>query len=124
MSGGAARPSGVVTLVQVQPNGLIIDNPGEGPAKHLYDASRRVEFDRLQISARGIEATLPSGERVLDIHHLDHPGKAYEDDDLICVGFSAHYDAMRREFGKGNRWGAGCNKVWGRLSCLPCQPLR
>ena len=100
MSGGAAQASGVVTLVQVQPNGLIIDNPGAGPAKHFYDASRRVEFDRLQISARGIEATLPSGERVLDIHHLDHPGKAYDDDDLICVGFSTHYDAMRREFGE------------------------
>jgi MOSC domain-containing protein YiiM len=56
--------------------------------------------DRLRIGVRGIEATLAGGERVLDIHHLDHPGKAYDDDDLVCVGFSAHYDAMRGEFGE------------------------
>ncbi len=93
------RPFGVVSLVQVQPDGLIIDNPGPGPAKHFYDADRRVEVDSLQISNRGIEATLDGGERVLDIHHLDHPGKQYDDDDLVCIGFSAHYDAMRREFG-------------------------
>jgi hypothetical protein len=99
MNEGAAQRIGVVSLVQVQPHGLIIDNPGSGPAKHFYDASRRVEVDRLQISKRGIEATLESGERVLDIHHLDHPDKEYDDNDLVCVGFSAHYDAMRREFG-------------------------
>lgn len=100
MSAGAARPFGVVSLVQVQPNGLIIDNPGPGPAKHFCDASRRVEVDRLQISDRGIDATLESGEHVLDIHHLDHPRTEYDNDDLVCVGFSAHYDAMRREFGE------------------------
>lgn len=37
---------------------------------------------------------------MLDIHHLDHLDKAYDDDDLVCVGFSAHYEAMRREFGE------------------------
>jgi hypothetical protein len=90
---------GVVSLVQVQPDGLIVDDPGPGPTGSFYDASRRVEVDRLQISRRGIEATLAGGDHVLDIHHLDHPGKKYADDDLVCVGFSAHYDAMRREFG-------------------------
>ncbi|MFQ5555284.1 MAG: MOSC domain-containing protein, partial [Acidimicrobiia bacterium] len=65
-----------------------------------YDAGRRVEVDRLEITPSGIEAALPGGERVLDIHHLDHPGKAYDDDDLVCIGFSAHYDAMRTEFGE------------------------
>ena len=37
---------------------------------------------------------------MLDIHHLDHPHKAYDDDDLVCVGFTAHYEAMRAEFGE------------------------
>ncbi len=76
---------GVVSLVQLQPSGLIIDVPGPSPIRSLYDASRRVEVDRLEISPRGIEATLPTGERVLDIHHLDHPDKAYDEDDLVCV---------------------------------------
>ncbi|MGI9644313.1 MAG: MOSC domain-containing protein [Ilumatobacteraceae bacterium] len=89
-----------MSLVQVQPDGLIVDAPGPGPERSFYDASRRVEVDRLHITGRGIEATLPGGDRVLDIHHLDHPGKAYGDDDLVSVGFSAHYDAMRDEFGE------------------------
>jgi len=78
---------------------LIIDLPEPAPVRSFYDASRRVEVDSLKITPRGIEATLPSGEQVLDIHHLNHPDKAYDDDDLVCVGFSAHYDAMRAEFG-------------------------
>ena len=91
---------GVVSLVQLQPSGLIVDMPGPQGIRSVYDASRRVEVDRIQISRRGIEATLPTGERGLDIHHLDHPDKAYDDDDLVCIGFTAHYDAMRTEFGE------------------------
>ena len=90
------RELGMVKLVQLQPSGLII----ETPSGYFYDASRRVEVDRLLITSRGIEATTPDGEHVLDIHHLDHPDKAYSDDDLVCVGFSAHYEAMRARFGE------------------------
>jgi hypothetical protein len=100
MSDERTRQLGVVSLVQLQPEGLIVDAPGKTPSGFFYDASRRVQVDCLDITPRGIEATLPGGEHVLDIHHLDHPDKAYEEDDLVCVGFTAHYDAMRKEFGK------------------------
>ena len=90
------RELGEVKLVQLQPSGLII----ETPSGYFYDASRRVEVDCLQITAKGIEATTPDGEHVLDIHHLDHPDKAYDDDDLVCVGFTSHYKAMRTRFGE------------------------
>lgn len=86
---------GKVKLVQLQPSGLII----ETPSGYFYDASRRVEVDRLSITAKGIEATTPDGKHVLDIHHLDHPDKAYDDDDLVCIGFTSHYEAMRARFG-------------------------
>lgn len=99
MSNKEPRPLGMVSLVQLQPSGLIIEAP-QPPPRYFYDASRRVEVDRLEITPRGIQAILPTGEQVLDIHHLDHPDKAYEDDDLVCVGFTAHYDAMRAEFGE------------------------
>lgn len=94
------RPFGEVSLVQLQPNGLIIDAPEPSPIRSFYDAGRRVVVNRLEISPRGIEADLVSGERVMDIHHLDHPDKAYDDDDLVCIGFTAHYAAMRSEFGE------------------------
>jgi hypothetical protein len=87
---------GTIKLVQLQPSGLII----ETPSGYFYDASRRVEADRLLITSKGIEATSPDGEHVLDIHHLDHPDKAYDDDDLVCIGFTSHYEAMRSRFGK------------------------
>jgi hypothetical protein len=90
------NPLGKIKLVQLQPSGLII----ETPSGYFYDASRRVEVDCLLITSRGIEATTPDGENVLDIHHLDHPDKAYDDDDLVCIGFTSHYKAMRARFGE------------------------
>ena len=85
---------GKVKLVQIQPNGLIIDTPNGD----FYDATRRVEVDSLIITSLGIEAVLPTGEPVLDIHHINHPDKAYKDD-LISIGFTSHYEAMRERFG-------------------------
>jgi hypothetical protein len=90
------RDLGKIKLVQLQPTGLII----ETPSGYFYDASRRVEVDRLLITSKGIEATTPDGEHVLDIHHLDHPDKAYGDDDLVSIGFTSHYEAMRDRFGE------------------------
>ena len=90
------RELGRVKLVQVQPSGLII----ETPAGYYYDASRRVEVDRLLITSMGIEYTTPEGEQVLDIHHINHPDKAYGNDDLISIGFTSHYNAMRNQFGE------------------------
>ena len=87
---------GRVKLVQLQPSGLII----ETSSGYFYDASRRVEVDHVHITSKGIEATLPEGEHVLDIHHIDHPDKAYDSNDLICIGFTSHYDAMRARFGE------------------------
>jgi len=86
---------GRVKLVQIQPNGLIIDTP-DGD---IYDAARRVEVESLIITPLGIEAVLPTGEPVLDIHHINHPDKAYKDD-LISIGFTSHYAAMRQRFGE------------------------
>jgi hypothetical protein len=90
------RELGQVELVQVQPSGLII----ETPAGYFYDATRRLEVDCLLITPLGIEATTPEGEHVLDIHHISHPGKAYDNNDLVCIGFTSHYEAMRARFGE------------------------
>ncbi len=90
------RELGHVKLVQVQPDGLII----ETPSGYFYDASRLVKVDSLTITSLGIEADTAEGEHVLDIHHIDHPNKAYDNDDLVCIGFTSHYQAMRDRFGE------------------------
>lgn len=90
------RALGKIKLVQLQPSGLII----ETPSGYYYDVTRRVVVNSLLITSKGIEANTPESEHMLDIHHLDHPDKAYDDDDLICIGFTSHYEAMRDRFGK------------------------
>jgi len=89
------RELGKVKLLQVQPAGMVIDTPSGA----FYDVTRRVEVDSLTITSLGIEATLSSGEHVLDIHHIHHPDKAYKDD-LVSIGFTSHYAAMRERFGE------------------------
>lgn len=91
-----SRKLGEVKLVQVQPSGLIIKTP----SGWFYDESRRIEVDKLLITPLGIEAEIAGGEHVLDIHHINHPDKAYDNDDLISIGFTSHYEAMRQRFGK------------------------
>ncbi len=92
------RELGQVKLVQLQPTGLIIKSD-KTPTGYFYDETRLVAVDRLTITSLGIEATTRTGEHVLDIHHINHPHKEYDDDDLICIGFTAHYEAMRGRFG-------------------------
>lgn len=89
------REIGWVKLTQLQPSGLIIKTP----SGYYYDPARRVIVDRLQITPLGIEAITPEGEHVLDIHHIAHPEKAYDNNDLVCIGFASHYAAMRERFG-------------------------
>jgi len=86
---------GKITVTQLQPDGLII----ETPTGELYDPSRLMAASHLVLTPQGIETISPEGERILDIHHLEHPGKAYDDDDLVCIGFTSHYAAMRERFG-------------------------
>jgi hypothetical protein len=101
------RELGIVALVQLQPQGLII----EKPPGYFYDESRRLEVDQLIINSKGIEAISPGGDHVLDIHHLDHPGKEYDDDDLVCIGFTSHYDKMRERFGEHMVYGAAGENI-------------
>lgn len=91
---------GQVNLVQLQPKGLIINTPDKTPTGKYYDATRAVQVDSLLISPQGIEATTSQGEQLLDIHHIKHPDKKYKADDLVCIGFTSHYDAMRAHFGE------------------------
>ncbi len=89
---------GHVKLVQLQPQGLIID-ASNTPSGYLYDPSRLLKVDQLTINPLGIETITSTGEHILDIHHINHPDKEYDDDDLVCIAFTSHYEAMRARFG-------------------------
>ena len=102
-----AKDLGRVVLVQLQPTGLVIKRP----SGNIYDKSRLVEVDQLVLNQKGIEAITSTGEKVLDIHHLDHPGKKYDDDDLVCIGFTSHYDKMRERFGEHIVYGSAGENI-------------
>ncbi len=93
------REVGQVKIVQLQPNGLFIDDEKTATG-YFYDPSRLVEVQQLTITPLGIETITPDGERVLDIHHISHPDKEYDDDDLVSIGFTSHYVRMRENFGE------------------------
>jgi len=89
------RKLGQVIMTQVQPSGLIY----EVPAGEIYDPSRRVEVPFLSISSQGVEGETAQGERLLDIHHADHPETHNIGKNAISIGFSSHYNMMRTRFG-------------------------
>jgi MOSC domain-containing protein YiiM len=101
------RELGLVKLVQLQPNGLIIQKNG----KNYYDVTRRVQVEELTITRQGIEAFNLPGERLLDVHHLDHPGKKYGRDDLVCLGFTSHYHKMQERFGEHIFYGSAGENI-------------
>lgn len=101
---------GEVKLVQIQPNGLIIED-ADTPNGQIYDPSRLVQVKRLEITPLGIQADIPGRDHVLDIHHINHPDKKYGDDDLVSVGFTAHYRAMRDYFGEHMTDGIGGENI-------------
>jgi len=89
------RNLGQVIITQVQPSGLIY----EVPSGEIYDPSRRVEVPRLSISSQGVEGETALGERLLDIHHADHPKTHNNGKNAISIGFTSHYNMMRTKFG-------------------------
>jgi len=89
------RELGKVIITQVQPTGLKY----EEPAGKVYDPARRVEVPRLSISAQGIEGVTDEGERLLDIHHAEHPETHNNGSNAVSIGFTSHYNMMRSRFG-------------------------
>ena len=89
------RELGKVIITQVQPSGLIYETPGGD----LFDPSGRLVVSQLYLSTRGVEARTGAGERILDIHHLDHPDTQGDGKNAISIGFTSHYNQMRARFG-------------------------
>jgi MOSC domain-containing protein YiiM len=59
-----------------------------------------VEVPQLLLTHQGIEAKIPQGERILDIHHAAHSDTHNEGDNAISIGFTSHYAQMRVRFGE------------------------
>jgi hypothetical protein len=65
----------------------------------IFDPTRRIVVDKIEITPKGISAAMPGGEYLLDIHHQAHPETHYKPGNSVSIGFSAHYHAMRERYG-------------------------
>ena len=86
---------GRVKQVQVQRSSLKI---GEGPQQY-YDPAPLLVVSRLLLTKRGAIGITSDGERIIDVHHGDHPASRYRGENGISLGFTSHYQGMRNRFG-------------------------
>jgi hypothetical protein len=90
------REIGRIMLVQVQRSTLKI---GRGEGKY-YDPAPLLAVDGLEVSPDGVIGVLAGGDRIVDVHHTDHPATRNKHrKNGVSVGFASHYQAMRAQFG-------------------------
>jgi len=89
------REIGRVKLVQIQKRSLKF---GERPQRY-YDPSPLLVVEALRVTPEGCVGLIGEGERILDKHHSEHPASGYSGNNGISLGFTGHYEMMRREFG-------------------------
>jgi hypothetical protein len=90
------RQLGTVKQVQIQPERMIVSRPDGS----TFDPTHRLAAERLIVTADGGSVLLPGGETVLDVHHRSQPDSRYKPGNAVCIGFTAHYRAMRAQFGE------------------------
>lgn len=94
---GAWRPLGRVVRLQIQRSKLKL---GDKPNRY-YDPAPLLTVNELHLTPEGALARLPDGSMVVDIHHPSHPDtRNLERTNDLSVGFTAHYSAMRGQFGE------------------------
>ena len=81
---------GTVVRVQVQRSRL-------KPAR-AYDPSPLLEVDALEVSPDGVVG-LTAAERVLDVHHADHPDTRHRGRNGLSLLPRSHYDELRSRYG-------------------------
>jgi hypothetical protein len=87
---------GIISRLQVQRASLKV---GRAP-RRWYDLAPLLSVPALCLGEGGVTVSIAHGERILDVHHQDHPAsKNVRGRNGISIGFTAHYDAMRMRFG-------------------------
>jgi hypothetical protein len=87
---------GTIVRLQIQRSSLKI---GEG-RRRRYDPAPIQPVHALDLMPGGVVGWSETGERLLDVHHMDHPmSKNRDGDNGISIGFTSHYELMRSRIG-------------------------
>lgn len=101
-SDSSMRLIGTVAFVQIQERSL---KTGERGAMY-YDPEPLLQVDRLELSEDGVVGVV-ADQPLVDIHNRLHPqSKSWGAAAGISIGFTSHYERMRRRFGE--HLGTGC----------------
>ncbi|MCS6910503.1 MAG: MOSC domain-containing protein [Anaerolineales bacterium] len=101
-------PLGKIVHLQIQRASL---KTGEKPNR-IYDPAPLLAVQSLTLTPHGAEAHLPDGSVLLDIHNARHPEtKNSENENALSIGFTHHYELMRRRFGEHVPLGCGGENI-------------
>jgi hypothetical protein len=90
------RDIGTVVRLQVQESSLKI-----GVKLRRYDPAPIQSVPAISLSAAGVLGLMENGERIVDVHHREHPSsKNRGGENGVSLSFTAHYLAMRERFGQ------------------------
>lgn len=98
LRGGSERYEllGPIVRLQVQTAPL---KRGDKPHR-WYDPAPIRDLRQIRLDSGGaIGIDDESGEPVGDVHHRDHPRSQFRGENGVSIGFTAHYELMREEFG-------------------------
>lgn len=86
---------GQAVQVQVQRSSL---KQGERPYR-IYDPAPLLVVDRLALRPEGVIGYAVDGEEIVDVHNAKHPETRFAEVNGISIGFTQHYELMRKQFG-------------------------
>jgi hypothetical protein len=87
---------GVICRLQVQKTSLKV---GKAP-RRSYDPASICVVPKLSITEGGVIGWSDINEQVDDVHHRDHPATKNRGDNAISIGFTSHYDEIRKAYGE------------------------
>ncbi len=97
------RPLGSIVRLQIQRSSL---KTGVSPHR-VYDPAPLLAVQRLAVGPDGTLGHDAAQGWIVDVHHRAHPDTKNPDGQHgISLGFTGHYDAMRKRF--GSRLEVGC----------------
>ena len=71
---------------------------GQKP-RRWYDPAPLRAVPCLRLTPDGVVGHTEAGEAIVDVHHRAHPASRNRGHNGVSIGFTAHYDRMRRRFG-------------------------
>lgn len=102
------QPIGRIVRLQVQTQSVKQDLPDGTRVYRPADALLQVET--LQVDAQGAIVT-HNGQTIIDKHHARHPDSHHNGSNPISVGFSTHYERIRRRFGTDIQLGMAAENI-------------